>query len=231
MGNSKRLFYGLVITAVIFVMANIIEVHFHLHTRFIVDSFTIDTVMILLSVLIIIVLRENIRYTISLPKLKYVFRPILFGIVVSLVFNILMTVVAHFSGNKEGHFLIFNMSPVQVFLFVFIYASIAEEILFRGFLLNILKPLKVKGISCFKRRISLPVIISALVFGLAHLILITTGAGIVFLVMIVLSTTCLGLVAGYYQEKYDNNTYAIIVHMAGNSIPLLGILLMYASHS
>ena len=231
MGNSKRLLYGLVITAVIFAVANIIEVHFHLHNRFIVDSFPIDTVMILLSVLVLIVLKENIRYTISLPKLKYVFRPILFGIVVSLVFNILMAVVAHISGDKEGHSLIFNMSPVQVFLFVFIYASIAEEILFRGFLLNILKPLKEKGISCFKRRISLPVIISALAFGLAHLILITTGAGIVFLVMIVLSTTCLGLVAGYYQEKYANNAYAIIVHMAGNSIPLLGILLMYASHA
>ena len=70
-----------------------------------------------------------------------------------------------------------KMSPLQVFIFVFIYASIAEEILFRGFLMNILKPLKIKGISILKRKISVPVIISAFAFGLGHLILITTGVG------------------------------------------------------
>lgn len=35
-----------------------------------------------------------------------------------------------------------------------------------------------------------------------------------------------GLIAGYYQEKYDNNAYAVIIHMAGNSIGVIGALLM-----
>jgi membrane protease YdiL (CAAX protease family) len=118
------------------------------------------------------------------------------------------------------------MSPLQIFVFIFIYASIAEEVLFRGFLMNILKPVSIKGIKVFKRNLNFPVIISAVIFGLAHLILITTGAGGLFLLRIVVFTTILGLIAGYYQEKYNNNAYAIIVHMAGNIMGVIGALLM-----
>ena len=63
-------------------------------------------------------------------------------------------------------------------------------------------------------------------FGLAHLILITTGVGALFLLRVVLFTFTLGLVAGYYQEKYDNTIYAIIVHMAGNSVAVLAVFMM-----
>ena len=63
--------------------------------------------------------------------------------------------------------------------------------------------------------------IAAVLFGLGHLVLISTGAETLFLVRVVTATTVLGLVAGYYQEKYENNAYAIIAHMAGN---LLGLI-------
>jgi membrane protease YdiL (CAAX protease family) len=47
-----------------------------------------------------------------------------------------------------------------------------------------------------------------------------------FVIRIVLFATCLGIIAGYYQEKYDNNAYAIAVHMSGNSIAVLGTFLI-----
>ena len=130
--------------------------------------------------------------------------------------------------NQEVHPVIMNTSPFQVFLFIFIYASIAEELLFRGFLMNILQPLKTKGITILKRTLSLPVIISAVAFGLAHLILITTGASGLLIFRVVVFTTVLGLIAGYYQEKYDNNAFAIIVHMAGNWFGFVGAVMMNA---
>jgi len=34
------------------------------------------------------------------------------------------------------------------------------------------------------------------------------------------------MIAGYYQEKYDNNAFAIIVHMSGNLMGVIGALLM-----
>ncbi len=86
--------------------------------------------------------------------------------------------------------------------------------------------MKTKEVNIFKRKISVPVIISAIVFGLAHLILITTGAGGLFLLRVVVFTTVLGVIAGYYQEKYNNNAFAIIVHMSGNSLAVVGTLLM-----
>lgn len=42
----------------------------------------------------------------------------------------------------------------------------------------------------------------------------------------VLGPTLLGIVAGYYQEKYENNFYAIIVHMAGNLMGVIGAIMM-----
>lgn len=67
-------------------------------------------------------------------------------------------------------------------------------------------------------------------FGLAHLILFTTNATPFFVLKIVLFTTMLGLVAGYYQEKYNNNAYAILVHMAGNSLTILAVVLMHLNN-
>ena len=122
----------------------------------------------------------------------------------------------------EAHPSMLTMQPLQVFLFIFIYASIAEEFLFRGFLLNLLKPLSKYKVTIF----SIPVIVSALAFGLGHLILMTFDVGWLFILRILVFTTALGLVAGYYQEKYNNTAYAIAVHMAGNTLGVVSSILM-----
>lgn len=227
MKNNERIIYGLVITTIIFLTATIIGSQIHLNSRFISDSFVTHSIMLLLAVTAIFALRKTINFRISLPKFKNVLKPIIIAIATTIVINILMTIVIRLAGGKvEVHPLLSKMSPMQVLVFVFIYASIVEEILFRGFLLNILKSLEKRGITIFKRKLSLAVIISALAFGFAHLVLIKTDVGSLFLFRVVLFATSLGLVAGYYQEKYDNNSYAIIVHMAGNSIAVIGTLIM-----
>lgn len=73
-------------------------------------------------------------YNISMPKFKKVLKPIAMGVIVTVTIGILMTVVTKVSGGElEVHPAFSVMNPLQVFIFVFIYASIAEEILFRGF--------------------------------------------------------------------------------------------------
>lgn len=52
-----------------------------------------------------------------------------------------------------------------------------------------------------------------------------SGANIFFVVRTLIFTFVLGLIAGYYQEKYENNAYAIIVHMGGNFMGLLSALI------
>ena len=155
---------------------------------------------------------------IIIPHFKKLIKPILFGLLVTIIANISMTILTKILGGEvETHEAFTKMTPLQIFVFVCIYASIAEEILFRGFLMNILKPLKLKGIKIFKRNISIPVIISAVAFGLAHLIVITTGAGGLLLLRIVVFTTILGLIAGYYQEKYENspNIFSLLGYETG----------------
>lgn len=118
-----------------------------------------------------------------------------------------------------------KMSIMQIFIFVFIYASIAEEMLYRGFLQNILHPLKKIGIRFLKRKISLPVLIAAFMFGLSHLILLSSGKSVFFVLGIVISSSILGTIAGYYQEKHNNTAYSILVHMSGNLVGLIGCIL------
>ena len=87
-----------------------------------------------------------------------------------------------------------------------------------------MRPLGDKGLKLFKRKISLPVLISALAFSLAHLILLASGVGTWFIIRILIFTFALGLVAGYYQEKHDNHIFAILVHMAGNLMGLISLV-------
>ena len=227
MKNRERIIYGFIITAVIYTIAQIVSFNYNLNNEFIPNVFLTLTIILVLSVLAIYFLRKHLSYNISMPALKKGLKSFAFGIVVFILTAFAITVVTKVAGRElDGHPAFSVMNPLQIFIFVFIYASIAEEVLFRGFLLNLLKPLNTKGITIFKRKISLPVILSAIAFGLAHLILIVSGVGFLFLFKIVLFTTCLGLVAGYYQEKYDNNAYAIIVHMGGNLVGVVGAILM-----
>ena len=227
MKNYNRILYGLIITIGIFAISLLAGSKLILNVDFIPGSFLTHSIMLVLSFFVIYVLKNYVSYKISLPRFKKIWRPILFGILATVIVNISMTIITKaFEGKIEAHPLLINNTALQTFIFIFIYASIAEELLFRGFLLNILKPLQIKGIKLFRWKISTSVMISALVFGLAHLILITSGVGGLFLLRVVIFTTILGLIAGYYQEKHDNNAFAIIVHMSGNLMGVLGAVLM-----
>ncbi|MGI6313400.1 MAG: CPBP family intramembrane glutamic endopeptidase [Candidatus Cryptobacteroides sp.] len=227
MKNSERIIYGLLLTAVAFLAANLSGRLIKLNINFLPDSFVSDTAMLLFAILLICVFKKHVNYRIAWPKFKNTLKPILFGILAAVIVNSLIYGIGMSLGiEQESHYIFAETSPLQFFLFVFICASVAEELLFRGFLQNILKPLQNKGIKLFKRHISLPVIISALAFSLAHLCLIASGAGAYFLFRTLTFTFVLGLIAGYYQEKYDNNAYAIIVHMSGNLMGLIASIML-----
>lgn len=225
MKNSERITYGLVLTTLIFLTATFGGSKIHLGIGFIPGFVVTLTIELLLSAAAIYFLRNYFSYSISVPGFKTLIKPFMYGIILTVLVNLLISGATKImGGNLEEHPTLSKMNVLQVLIFIFIYASIAEEILFRGFLMNLLKPLEVNGITFFKRKISFPVIVSALAFGAAHLVLISTGVSIFFLFRIVVFTICLGLLAGYYQEKYNNNFYAIIVHMAGNTLAVIGAL-------
>jgi len=223
MKNSERVIYGLLLTIIVFLLVSFVGEKIKLSFQLV--SFVTDSAMLILAIVLICYFRKYVNFKIALPKFKTIWKPILLGIFVPVIVSFLFEIIGNLLGFKsESHPALVLMSPLQVFLLVFILASVAEEVLFRGFLQNILKPLQVKGIKIFKRHISVPVIISALAFSLAHLGLMKTDVGAFFIVSTLIFTFTLGLIAGYYQEKYDNNAYAILVHMGGNFIGLMGSL-------
>ena len=222
MNNTQRLVYGLAITLIIFAIASIAGKFIPLGSHFFPDSVITHSVMLTFSLAVIISLKKVVPFRIAWPRFRTILKPAFFGLLTAIVINILLTALTLATGGKpEAHPLLEASTPLQTFLFIFIYASLAEEMLLRGFLQNILSPLSIRGIRVFRQKLSLPVIISAVVFGLIHLILLTTGASGLFVTRIVIFTTVLGLFAGYYQEKHNNFSHAFIVHMAGNLMGLV----------
>lgn len=218
-----KMLLGLLITLLVFGISILVGRDWNL-SEFIPSSFGTHLLMLLLSILLIWLLRRQVNYHIEMPALKQVLKPVAIGFLGAVVINIVIGVATTIvTGKPEQHPAMANSSFLQFLLFTFILASVAEEFLFRGFLQNFLKPLQDKKLTLLRWQISLPVFISAFAFSGAHLVLLMSGVSVYFLVRILIFTLFLGLVAGYYQEKYNNHAYAIIVHMAGNLLGLITI--------
>lgn len=226
MKNLKRIIFGLLITIAIFVISNFTVQKFSLNIDFIPEIFGVHSIMLLLSILTIWLLRKKINFNISIPSFKNILKPISITILMILIAGLLRGIISKMTSQNIEDIPLLKLSVFQLFLFIFIYASIAEEILFRGFLLNYLNPLKLKTINLFKIKISYNVIISALAFGIVHFIVLANGASWNLSIFIVINATVIGLIAGYYQEKYDNTAFAIIVHMTANSLIVLAAFLL-----
>ena len=115
-----------------------------------------------------------------------------------------------------------EMNYFQMMLLVWIYASVSEEIMYRGLLQSFLSPLSHRGIRVSGIFLSLPVMFSALLFGAAHLFLLTMGMALSSVLIIVFSALLIGLVAGYYRERTGSLVPAVIVHALfniGGSLP------------
>lgn len=116
-------------------------------------------------------------------------------------------------------------SLLERILTVWIWSSLCEEVLVRGFVQSFIQHLK--HLKLF--RLSLPVIISGLFFGTIHLSLFKAGMGLWFVLFIVFNTTIIGLTAAYYREKTDSLIPAFWAHFIANvvgSLPLLIKLLI-----
>ena len=112
-----------------------------------------------------------------------------------------------------------GFTPLQTIIFVWIYATVSEEIFTRGLLQSFLSPLTPYGISLSKGlRLSLPVIFSGLYFGMMHIVAIKKmGPPVIVL------SSMLGIVAGYYREKTGSLIPALIIHALfniGGSLPM-----------
>ena len=159
-------------------------------------------------------------------KLKQLVKPVLVSIPIgflAIILNIIVVVMSGIQPEGEGPPAL-EQGALKAIISVWVIASICEEIFYRGLILGYLAPLKKYSFKLLKSRISLPVSISALGFGLGHLCLLGEMNSF-FVINIIISATVLGIIAGYYREKTGSIIPAIAVHMTFNivgfTIPLI----------
>ena len=122
-------------------------------------------------------------------------------------------------GSAEAEGAAHRMMPsfLKTLISIWIIASTCEEIFYRGLVQTLLEPLRRYSIAFLKIRLTAPVLISGIVFGLGHLCLMRMFGG-VFLVEIIISCCVVGIVAAYYREKTGSLLPAIAAHVAANVV-------------
>jgi membrane protease YdiL (CAAX protease family) len=113
-----------------------------------------------------------------------------------------------------------ELTKLQCVVFVWIYASISEELLTRGLLQTLLSGNARVGATA-PRRLSMPVLVSGLFFGSMHIVLVKSMGPAA--VPVILLAVFLGLIAARYRERTGSLLPAIIVHALfniGGMLPL-----------
>jgi membrane protease YdiL (CAAX protease family) len=187
---------------------------------FIPSSFVTHTFMWLLSIIIMYLLTKGKLGDYGFTKGEFRLSPTIFlWVVPTAILSVLTFIGSRLAGEvEEADALLY----LQDILFIWIYASICEEIFTRGLLQSFLSPLTRYGFTLAKRwRISLPVLFSGLYFGAMHIVLIKTIGPAVIVVMTL--AACLGIAAGYHREKTESLIPAIIIHglfNVGGALPM-----------
>jgi membrane protease YdiL (CAAX protease family) len=185
---------------------------------FLPASFVTHTVMFVLSVAAMWLLSKGRLDLYGITRGTYKFSPrILMWVLPTAVLSLASTVA---SPGGQGPGFPIELTKCQIVVFVWIYASICEELLTRGLLQTLLGGNSRVGAGA-PRKLSMPVIVSALFFGAMHLVLVKSmGFAAVPVIVVVVF---LGLVAARYRERTGSLLPAIIVHALfniGGTLPL-----------
>jgi membrane protease YdiL (CAAX protease family) len=177
------------------------------------SSFITHTSMWALSILLIAVLARGDFRPYGFTRGTYRFTPKIFLWVIP---TSILSVMGYLASRLvEAVPELPEFSYLQDVVFVWVYASISEEIFTRGLLLGFLGDLKTYGIKLLGRwRLSVPVLFSAFYFGGMHIVRRDEmGSGVVSVIVL---ASLLGIVTGYYRERTGSLIPAIIIHALFN---------------
>jgi len=177
---------------------------------FLSSSSITHTVMLVLSLGIMWLFSRGRLADFGLTRGTYRFRPtILLWVLPTAVLSLLSTLAP---GRSEASDVLGGRTELQLVIFVWIYASVCEEVLTRGLLQTLIS--SDGGAKAVAARFSMPVVVSGLFFGAMHLVLIDS-MGPAAVVPIALATL-LGFLAARYREVTGSLIPAIIVHALFN---------------
>ena len=181
------------------------------------SSFVTHSLMLALSVAAMFLISKGRLELYGFTEGTYRFSPrILLWVLPTAVLAIVGAVTSH--GQAPRGFI--DLTKPQTIVFVWVYASICEEVLTRGLLQTLLSRGAEAG-AANSRCLSMPVVVSGLFFGAMHIVLVRfMGFGAIPVIVL---ATGLGLVAAHYREKTGSLIPAIVIHALfniGSSLPL-----------
>jgi membrane protease YdiL (CAAX protease family) len=141
---------------------------------------------------------------------------LLSGAIAAIAVHALRIGVSSVLPDVGGHPSVAGASFGHTVITIWILASTSEEVLHRGLIQSFLDPLRCRGVTLPGVRLTLPVVVGAVLFGTTHIMLLTLGATGVYVGLVVGSAIVLGLVAGYWRERTGSLVPAILVHVLFN---------------
>lgn len=180
----------------------------------VLEKASMHLAMFVFSILIILLFNKGklkgygFNWSVDFPVIKIILISLLFGFVFSIIE---IYIIPATTENPTS-----NFSFIEDVIYIWLLASVAEEVLARGLIQGYLSPLKHIRVKLLKYDISLPILVGALFFGAMHLMLLSIGIDIYKVLNIVIFGILLGLIAGYQKEKTNSLIPAIIVHMCFN---------------
>jgi membrane protease YdiL (CAAX protease family) len=183
-------------------------------------SFLTHTSMLLISFLIVAFLSRGKLSSYGFTRGSFRMTPTILLWIIPTSFLSVLQYVAMRSGAATID--AFNLSHLQVILFIWIYASICEETFIRGLLQGWLFPLGQYKVTLIRKwSLSIPVLFGGFFFGAMHIVLWPKMGPLAIMPMSL--ATGLGIVAGYYREKTGSLIPAVLIHSLfniGGSLPL-----------
>jgi uncharacterized protein len=177
---------------------------------FVPGSFVTHSVMLALSLLIMRFLSRGRLADFGFTRGTYRFKPaILLWALPTAVLSLLSTLAPGRGGSAEA---LGGRSELELILFVWIYASVCEEVLTRGLLQTLISDNR--GAGATQASFGLPVVLSGLFFGAMHVGLFDS-MGPDAVIPIVMATL-LGLLAARYRQATGSLIPAILVHALFN---------------
>ena len=129
------------------------------------------TLMLVFSVLLILVINKG-----KLKDYGFIWNikfPIGKVILISIVLGILPSIILMLANFSEAEFPGSDFTWLEKIIYIWLWASICEEVFTRGLIQGFLFPAKHIGFKFLNYYISLPVMIGAAFFGLMHFMLLT----------------------------------------------------------
>ena len=133
------------------------------------------------------------------------------AIILSMIVGVVTGVVIYCFHNGEYGFIELYKWWEKI-VFIWIFASIAEEFLISGFVQSYISPVKTITINFLNiAKLSLPMMICGIVFAIMyypHFV----GKKAIYAVLILIPFLIMGVVKAYYREKSDSILAPILAH-------------------